>query len=408
MSNTTTAIANINVEEISTTMENAGLILVSNETLADKAVKGAHQILDTIEGDGMSDDLDAAANEWQIKAKSAVKILNERRAPITQMMTKLAGLFTAQENKLDPKKADSVAAKIQASRDQWATFKSQEKKKKEQEILKQQNIAKERISLKADIQSHIRTIFNQKLSAFKTDIQKKYDQLTLENVDEIKAYISQRPVLYPIDAFRKITPPVFGAYLEVSEVEQMVYDERELLYDELAAVFQENIEVEKANTLEVIPSRIIELKEIAKAGAAEKKKLEAAAEARRIAEEQRLAKENADQELKDKAAVQNNVAMETAGTLFNTTAQLAEVKENAGKAKVAEKINVLSTDGWGAIFIFYFEKEGKGLSVEDFGKKTLNQMRAYAEKHNNKTGEKIDNPFVIYVEEVKAVTSKVA
>ncbi len=404
---TTTALSNINVEEISTTMENAGLVLVANETFADKAVNGGQALLDTIEAEGMNDALDASLNEWQLKAKKAVTILNTRRAPITQMMTKLAGLFTAQENKLDPKKPESVSAKIQKARDQWATFKANEQRKKEQEILKQQNIAKERISIKADIQTHIRTIFNKKLSTFKTDIQNKYNQLTLDNFEEIKAYISQRPVKYPIDAFRNISPAVFGVYLDAAEVEKMIYDERELLYDELAAVFQENIEVEKSNTLELIPSRILELKEIAKAGAAKKKELEAAAEARRIAEEQRLAKENTDQEIRDKANVAATIQMETASTLFDTTAQLAEVKESAGKAKVAEKINVLSTDGWGAIFIFYFEKEGKGLSIDDFGKKTLNQMKAFAEKHANKSGEKIDNPFIEYVEEVKAVTSKV-
>lgn len=405
---TTTAISNINVEEISTTMENAGLILVANETLADKAVTGGQALLDTIEAEGMSDDLDSSLNSWQLKAKDAVKLLNTRRAPITQMMTKLAGLFTSQENKLDPKKADTVSAKIQTARDQWATFKANEQRKKEQEILKQQNIAKERISIKADIQSHIRTIFNQKLSAFKTDIQNKYNQLTLENFEEIKAYISQRPIKYPIDAFRKIVPSVFGAYLDATEVEKIIYDEREKLYDELAAVFHENIEAEKSNTLELIPSRVLELKEIAKAGAQEKARLEKAAEDRRTADELRLKKEQEDQEAKDKAAVQNTVALETAGSLFDTTAALAEVKETTGKSKASEKINVLSTDGWGAIFIFYFEKEGKGLSVDDFGKKTLNQMKAFAEKNNNKSGEKIDNPFIEYVEEVKAVTSKVA
>ncbi|WP_316778292.1 hypothetical protein [Pedobacter antarcticus] len=405
---TTTAISNINVEEISTTMENAGLILVANETFADKAVKGATQILDTIEGQGMSEELDAAANEWQVKAKQAIKILNERRSPITQMMTKLAGLFTAQEGKLDPKKSDSVYAKIQTARDQWATFKANEQRKKEQEILKQQNIAKERISIKADIQNHIRSIFNQKLSAFKTDIQKKYNLLTLENVTEITEYIKARPLIYPIANFRLIQPPVFTAYIDQAEADQIIYDEREKLYDELAAVFHENIEAEKSNTLELIPSRILELKEIAKAGAQEKARLEKAAEDRRKADELRLKKEQEDQEVKDKAAVQNTVALETAGSLFDTTAALAEVKETTGKSKASEKINVLSTDGWGAIFIFFFEKEGKGLSVDDFGKKTLNQMKAFAEKNNNKSGEKIDNPFIEYVEEVKAVTSKVA
>jgi len=405
---TTTAISNINVEEISTTMENAGLILVANETLADKAVKGAQALLDTIEAEGMSDAIDSDLNAWQLKAKGAVKILNERRAPITQMMTRLAGLFTSQENKLDPKKADTVSAKVQIARDKWATFKANEQRKKEQEILKQQNIAKEKISIKADIQSSIREIFNTKLADFKGSVSKKYNALTLENRAEIEQYIKDRPIVYPIDAFRKLEPTVFATYIDQVEVDKIITDEREALYDELAAMFRENMEVEKSNTLELIPSRILELQEIAKAGAKEKARLEKVAEDRKIADELRLKREKDEQEAKDKATVQNTVALETASTLFDTTAAIAEVKETAGKTKVAEKINVLTTDGWGAIFIFYFEKEGKGLSVEDFGKKTLIQMRAFAEKQNNKSGEKIDNPFIEYVEEVKAVTSKVA
>lgn len=403
----TTALSHINVEEISTTMENAGLILVANETLADKAVNGAQALLDTIEAEGMSDELDASLNEWQIKAKKAVTTLNTRRAPITQMMTKLAGYFTAQENKLDPKKSETVADKVQKARDQWATFKANQKKKEEQEILRKQNLAKERIAIKADIQSSIRAIFNQKLSDFKRSIANKYNMLTLENRAEIEQYIKDRPIVYPVDAFRKLEPTVYASYLDQAEVDQMIIDEREALYDELAAMFRENMEVEKSNTLELIPSRILELKEIAKAGAEEKARLEKVAADRAYADELRLKKEKEEQEARDKAAVQNTVALETASTLFDTTAQLAEIKENAGKSKVSEKINVLSTDGWGAIFIFYFEKEGKGMSVEDFGKKTLNQMKAFAEKHNNKSGEKIDNPFLVYEEEVKAVTSKV-
>lgn len=403
---TTTAVQTINVEEISTTMENAGLILVANETFADKAVKGAQGLLDTVEGSGMSDELDIALNDWQVKAKQAVTILNNRRAPLTQMMTKLAGLFTAQEGKLDPKKPDSVYAKIQNHRNAWATYKANEKKRKDQEILDKQNRDKEIISIKGDIQSNLRAIFNQKIADFKKSILNKYNTLTMENVAEVKAYIEQRPTLYPKDAFIKLEPTVFAVHIKQEEVDQLIFEEREKLYHELADLFRENMEVEKANTLDLIPSRILELKEIAKAGAAEKARLEKIAEDRRIAEEARQALEQKEQAEKDKLNVQATIQLETAGVLFDATAALTEVKESTGKARSGYKISVSNTDGWGAIFMFYFEKEGKGLSVEEFGKKTLNQMKAFAEKHALKKDEKIDNPFITYEEEFKAVATK--
>lgn len=403
---TTTAVQTINVEEISTTMENAGLILVANETFADKAVKGAQGLLDTVEGSGMSDELDVALNDWQVKAKQAVTILNNRRAPITQMMTKLAGLFTAQEGKLDPKKPESVYAKIQNHRNAWATHKANEKRKKDQEILDKQNRDKEIISIKGDIQSNLRAIFNQKIADFKKSILNKYNLLTLENVAEVKAYIEQRPTLYPKDAFIKLEPTVFAVHIKQQEVDQLIFDEREKLYDELTDLFRENMEVEKSNTLELIPSRILELKEIAKAGAAEKARLEKIAEDRRIADEARQALEQKEQAEKDKLNVQATIQLETAGVLFDATAALTEVKESTGKARSGYKISVSNTDGWGAIFMFYFEKEGKGLSVEEFGKKTLNQMKAFAEKHALKKDEKIDSPFISYEEEFKAVATK--
>lgn len=402
----TTAVSTINVEEISTTMENAGLILVANETLADKAVKGAQQLLDTIEAEGMSDDLDKAANDWQVKSKSAVKILNDRRAPITQMMTRLAGLFTSQEGKLDPKKPESAYARIQKVRNQWATHKANEAKKKEQAILKAQNEAKERISLKAEIQMHIRSIFNGKLGDFKKAIQNKYNALTLENKEEIESYIKNRPVVYPVDAFRKLEPSLFPAYLGAEEVAQMIVKEREELYDELAATFRENMEVEISNTLELLPSRIKELQEIAKADDAEKKRLEGQASERKRLEDERLSREQSELAEKDKLNVQATVQMETAGALFDSTTQLAEVSaESTGKTKTGYKIDILNTTGVIELYNFYFQKEGKGLSVDDLLKKTGNQMKAFAEKHALKTDEMIESKSLIYNEDVKAIAS---
>lgn len=363
MSNTTTEVQRIDVNEIASTMQGAGEVLTANESLALKAVKGAQQLLDTIEGQGMSDELDAALNEWQVKAKQAVSIMNQRRSPITQIMTKMAKYFTEQEAKLDTAKPDSIYTKVQLTRNAWARQKADEAKKKEQEILKQQNIEKERISIIADIQTSIRSVYGEKLMAFKKAIINKYNSLTLENVEEVKSYINQRGVVYPIDKFREIMPAVFPMYLEKAEVDKLIYDEREKLYDELSANFRENIEAEKDKYLDLIPSRVNELKEIAKAGAAKKLELEQAAQKRKEEADAKLKQDQLDQEARDKAKIKADAEMATAGTLFNSAAALAEVKENTARVREGYKITVHNAAGWGRFFSSTSKKKARSLKL---------------------------------------------
>lgn len=405
---TTTEVQKIDVTEIASTMQGAGEVLSKNENLALKAVTGAERLLDTIEAEGMNDEIDAALNDWQVKAKQAVKVMNDRRSPITQIMTRMARFFTEQEGKLDPAKADSVYSKIQQKRNAWAKQKAEEAKKREQEILHQQNIAKERVSFKADAESHIRRIYGEKLLAFKQFAVKIYNSLSLENVDEVKKSLAAVKINYPVDKFNEIEPAdAFAVYLSAEDQKQIIVEVRDALYDELSANFRENMEAEKERLLDLIPSRVNELKEIAKAGAEQKKKMEEEAERRRLADEARQKQEAAEQAKRDQEAIAAKTQMETATTLFDTSAKLAEIKEDS-TAKVRQGYNIIVNEnaGWGAIFMFYFEKQAGSLTVEDFGKKTGNQMKAFCEKHAHKTGEKVVSAHLVYEEDFKAVASK--
>lgn len=407
MSNTT-EIQKVNVTEITATMALTSQVLVANESLADKAVKGAQQLLDTIEAEGMSDELDSALNAWQLKAKSASVIMNDRRSPITQVMTRMAKMFTELENKLDPSKTDSVFTKIQKIRNGWAQQKALEAKQKADAILKQQNVAKERISIVADIHTQIRKIYNGKLLQFLQAIQTAYGQLTLENAEEIKKNITVRPVTYPVDKFRELTPSVFALYLEKDELESIIAVEREKLYVDCAADFKLKMEAEKANVLELIPSRLKELRTIAEAGEAEKLRLEGIATQRTLDAANKLKQDAKEAEEKSKLEIANATQMSTAGVLFDATAQMAEIKEEKAKVREGYKINISNSAGWGAVFMFYFEKEGQKLTVDDFGKKSLNQMKAFCEKHAMKTGEFISSDSLEYEEVFKAVVTKAA
>lgn len=167
------------------------------------------------------------------------------------------------------------------------------------------------------------------------------------------------------------------------------------------------MEAERERLLDIVPSRINELKAIAKAGAEQKAAMEKAAEDRRIANELKQQQEAAEQAEKDKATIAATTQMETATSLFDTAAQLAEVKdESAAKVRQGYKINVLNVAGVGAMYMFWFEKQGLKLTVEEALKKTGNQQKAFCEKHAHSTGEMIDSIHLEYEEDYKAIASK--
>src|SRR5690606_24376012 len=140
-------------------------------------------------------------NKWMVSAGQALKINNERRSPITQMLTQVAKVFTALEAPFDGTKPGSYYAKFQVFRNNYAAVKAKAQREKEAAILKQQNIDKEKISIKAEIELQIRNAYYDKLEAFKkywTDI---FNGTTLETLKVNKDKIENIKLDYPKDKF---------------------------------------------------------------------------------------------------------------------------------------------------------------------------------------------------------------
>jgi hypothetical protein len=407
MSTETMETGMIKVEEITSIMMGAGEVLAKNKKLSDSAVNKAKALQDTIEGEGMSDLLDTELNDWMVKAKQADTIMKNRRTPITQMANQVVKAFTFLESPLDSTKKDSYYATFQNYRNGWAKKRAEEQREKEQQILRNQNIAKEKIVLKANIENIVRSTYTDKLFEFKKYYQDLVNNMTIENVEETRTKIKDIKMLYPRDRFYEIAAPVTSAYMDKVQLASFIFETRAALYDELAANFRENMESLQFELLEMFPAKIIELKEIAKSDATQRKLMQEQADQRKKEAEDKLIKEAEEAKLQAEKTIEANKQMETAGTLFESAAALAEVADSGtGKVRQGYKINVLNASGWGGIFLFYFEKEGMNLSVDEMGKKTMNQMKAFCEKHAHKTGEKISSAHLTYEEDFKAVTTK--
>ncbi|PPK99035.1 hypothetical protein [Parapedobacter indicus] len=396
----------IKFEEINGLMMSAPEVLQKNQSLNAKAVAKATALRDTIEGQGMSDELDSELNKWMSSAKDADALLKQRRSPITQIANQLIKAFTSLEHPFDATKKDSFYSVFQVYRNGWAKKKADEQKAKEAEILRRQNIEKEKITLKAEIERQVREAYSHKLYEWKNWVNNVLVNMTLQNFDESRAKLENLTIDYPRDKFLMLPVNVTAIYLHVTESGKLIGDIKESLYQELSANFHENMEDLKQRTIDQLPSKKRELENMAKASAEQKALLEAQAEKRRQEEADKLKAEQEAQQKADAARIEAEKQLQTAGTLFDSAAQLAEVKEDAGKVRQGYNIEVLNPAGWGAIFFFWFEKEGQSMNVADMEKKTFKQLKTFCEKYAHKHGEKIANEAVVYEEEFKAVVTK--
>ena len=152
-------------------------------------------------------------------------------------------------------------------------------------------------------------------------------------------------------------------------------EEEIAIYEEIASSksakneleYNEKITEKIRYYLDRVDSKKQELLEIAQANAAEKERLakEAEERAKREAEEKRQ-------------------------ELLNFT------------QKQQTSIEVSNPAGYGQIFMFWFEREGKNLPNEKIEKKSIAQMKKFCEDIANKDGEIITSNFITYKEVVTA------
>lgn len=396
----------VKFNEVTNIMSTAAEKLSKNEYLLARCVDQAQGYLDTIEGAEMNEEIDALLNAWQLNAKRALEIMNTRRAPITQMMAQIAKVFTTMEAKIDPAKPDSIYTKIQVIRNSYAKDKAAKAAARQAELLKQQNADKETIDLKAKAGLQVRAKYQQILADHKLLYTNKLANATLDNLQKVEESLRGIKTLYPRNKFYEISVDLIPVYLDKLELAKIIFDTREALYDELSANYLENMEALKQSLVDQIPSKKRELHEMKTADADRQRQLKEQADQRRREDEQRLKDEQAAAMVKDEQTVETNKQVELTGSLFDSSAQLAEIQSSSGQSRTGYSINVKSAKGWGLIIVFWFERWGKITPLDKFPKKTYDQMKSDCEKHAHATGERIDSPELEYEQTFKAIVTK--
>jgi hypothetical protein len=383
-------------------VQTAPAILNESKIRHDKAVLYGQNLLDKAEQFGMNDDLDTLMSEYQAKLRVTHKTIYDARRPFTQIVDEVKKEFTALESDIDPAGKANIFFNIQRLRNIFVTDKVAAQKLKDAEVLKKQNAEKEKIEICKQVDNAVNEAFANYLNGVKRAMNNIFEGMRLDTVDTVKKMILATPI-----SLAKVMFDGFGSkqyytnYLTTLEISEILSEKKtESLFADLNDVCNIDLMEYRRELVEKIPSKQKELQTIASANLEEAARLQKQADDRKAAEIARLDAEAA-QKLKDAAS---KAEVEAAGkTLTASVAAQAELFVNEPpKTKESYLIEVSNNAGYGVIFMFWFEKEGRGLTADKIEKKTIAQMKKFCEDYALKNDEKIVSTMITYTEVYKA------
>lgn len=392
-------LAIIKQENIQTIVSAAPQSYKDNQLSRDNCTRAGQAILEAIQQQGMTDNLDQQAAQYIDKARKTVKKMNERRAPVTQLFDTIRKEFTAMENAIDPGKVDTIPYKLQQYRNQFAAKKRAEEEERRRKEYERQQAEAARVKAQSDIQENLKQQFFALLNQANREIADIEKNLTLANYEQSCKALHDYPTWLPQDwysglRFTGVIPPG----MQITEIADIEHNAKA----GLGEYFTQTYEFQIANALHYIinrlPSHKAALERMAQSDAAEAARLKTEIEERQKKEaaDREAERKRIEEEEKQKAEMARQQG--DLKNLFSQQAILAS--DHQPKVKVAQRINLLNPEGIMPILSMWWSKEGCHLSVEEITKVFKKQI-TFCEKLA-KEGTYINDESIEYIEEVKA------
>ena len=364
-----------------------------------RCMEAGESLLKAIQENGMTDELDREAAAFIEKSRKTVRVMNERRSPVTKLFDEIRTRFTAMENSIDPGKSDTIPYKLQQLRNQYAAKRREEEERRRREELARQQAEAARAKLKLDVEEDFKGQFQSLLNERVNDLTELDNGITLETYDRVYEQVKACPAELPPEWFNGLRSTVRRPLnVSADEMRRIESDVKEALGNQFKEQYAAEIQDNKDYILDRMPSKIANLERIAKADAEEAARMKAEMEERqrKEAEAQEAERRRKEEEERKKSeAARQQVEM---GSLFNAQ---AAVQSYQPKMKVSKKIELLNPEGILPIFSMWWRMEGRNLSVGELSKMFRKQI-TFCEKVADKDGEFIKDESVSYIDEVKA------
>ena len=393
----------IKVEEFTSLMKSAPDALGKNQKSIANCNSAGQAILDTIQGEGMTDELDAKAAEYLKKVNVTITNMKSRRAPVTQLFDRIRSIFTTDEKAIDPKDKSTIPGKIAAERDRYAALKREEERRKQQEMQRQANIEKEKGTYQLAIEQAINTHMSSYFAEQQKNLSHIWESITLATFELKEKSIRGWSTLYPREHFDTFNQDITTYHLDAQTKANIKAEILSNKYSAFSQQYKFDMEDLRQSFIDRLSSKkkeLIEEEELRKKDAEAAAKAEAERKQREEEERKQRELEIQQKEHEQQQKAESSIQSAQMNSLFATAA--ASVTTRASKAKVTERIKILHPAGFLEIYQMWWINEGQNLTIEEL-EKIHKKMISFCEKKANSDDEmKIKSKYIRYEEEVKA------
>lgn len=393
----------IKVEEFTSLMKSAPDALGKNQKSIANCNSAGQAILDTIQGEGMTDELDAKAAEYLKKVNVTITNMKSRRAPVTQLFDRIRSIFTTDEKAIDPKDKSTIPGKIAAERDRYAALKREEERRKQQEMQRQANIEKEKGTYRLAIEQAINTHMSSYFAEQQKNLSHIWESITLATFELKEKSIRGWSTLYPREHFDTFNQDITTYYLDAQTKANIKAEILSNKYSAFSQQYKFDMEDLRQSFIDRLFSKkqeLIEEEELRKKDAEAAAKAEAERKQREEEERKQRELEIQQKEHEQQQKAESSIQSAQMNSLFATAA--ASVTTRTSKAKVTERIKILHPAGFLEIYQMWWINEGQNLTIEEL-EKIHKKMISFCEKKANSNDEmKIKSKYIRYEEEVKA------
>ena len=393
----------IKVEEFTSLMKSAPDALGKNQKSIANCNSAGQAILDTIQGEGMTDELDAKAAEYLKKVNVTITNMKSRRAPVTQLFDRIRSIFTTDEKAIDPKDKSTIPGKIAAERDRYAALKREEERRKQQEMQRQANIEKEKGTYRFAIEQAINTHMSSYFAEQQKNLSHIWESITLATFELKEKSIRGWSTLYPREHFDTFNQDITTYYLDAQTKANIKAEILSNKYSAFSQQYKFDMEDLRQSFIDRLSSKkqeLIEEEELRKKDAEAAAKAETERKQREEEERKQRELEIQQKEHEQQQKAESSIQSAQMNSLFATAA--ASVTTRTSKAKVTERIKILHPAGFLEIYQMWWINEGQNLTIEEL-EKIHKKMISFCEKKANSNDEmKIKSKYIRYEEEVKA------
>lgn len=384
-------------QNVATIVQIAPQAYNENKLSHDRCLQFGQELLNRVNTEGMSDELDQEIATFIERAKKTLKKMNGKRSAVTQLFDNIRFVYTGLENEVDPAKKGTVSAQLQEHRNKYAAKKREqyEQEQRRKQLEQAKVMAKNKYA--TDVEDDLMRQFNALVASTCNRLIELDKSLTLENYAIVYDGVKNTSDQLSQDWFNALRPEVLmPSVLSPIDARTIAAEVKQKMQQRFKEQFTFEISTNRDDILDRLPSKRKELECIAKANKEEAERIKKQMEERERKEAEQREKERAEREAKEKAAAELAAQKQEMQGLFGA----AEVQVNPyqQKTSVKKRIRVLNPEGFMQILGMWWAQHGCTLTVAELEKEFKKQLTFCNRLANDK-----GNPIIIHSEHIEYI-----